>query len=749
MMDAVVDSNANDQAGATKPTRTITYDFVIVGSGCAGQSAFKTLKDKCPSARIAVIDPVRLATGKEGRNVDQYKDTATGFNPKLKTVQLMDDTSTQLKYKYGILLATGSRGAPPPLELFQLSALPRVFELRTTELPRNSMRRPVLAPEHVRRAILGSASKGAKVAILGSGWDALDLACVISKQGRKKPAMVFGSQGPAWNILPQYLSSELRKRLVKKGVDIQDRSIVRYIADIDYLNTKKIEMHTAKSYDLLDTRRTVLDMVVLAPDSFGNKGTAALPTRQIPEKMVESGDGRPWYKTWAQLAKTDDLEPSMIACFEGDGRVVVNSELCAASKVYAAGSVSKYPNSATGSSAIAGEGILDGTKAGRVAATNMSKEYSRDFGYGPRDDDINSFAAVSLPVWRSDLTSYQGTGSVTLSSLGSLGIRALCVGNCDSEKLGTRSFWWTNASAYRKLNRALEDDSDVGYDDVSTSEVAAQQLKARRRLSRRHRKLSVVNGKKGPGAPLFGTGVVFYLNKNGRIRGIMTWGLPFTAERSSEINSVLLKRLKVILASNAGVSSLDAEENHQEMNTALARASQDLVSIAFKDQPTDIAQKTHGLNGPISGFSTPLYRYTEILPATSSNLSVLKRKEGGALGVLGEDMFALDVMRLEEQETVKEENGAPPSNIPVTVYPVTVVPFQVEAAYGSEAASLSSLKELNQYLAVQRGWEENEERARPGKEDLLWLRPGDERKNSSKKQMIIEAYRSIMYAHRE
>lgn len=171
MMEASAKHKKNDREESTKPSRTITYDFVIIGSGSAGQSALKTLKEKCPSARIAVIDPVRLTTGKESRSVDYYRETATGFNPKLRTVQLMDDASTQLVYRYGILLATGSRGAPPPIELFQVSALPRVFELRTTELAGNSMQRPVLAPEHVRKAILGASSKGAKVAILGSGWD--------------------------------------------------------------------------------------------------------------------------------------------------------------------------------------------------------------------------------------------------------------------------------------------------------------------------------------------------------------------------------------------------------------------------------------------------------------------------------------------------------------------------------------------------------------------------------------------------
>jgi hypothetical protein len=127
-----------------------------------------------------------------------YAQTAIGFHPHDRTVQLLatdaDDsnsnstasTSTtsiiQLKYKYGILLATGARGAPPPLELIEDHALSRVLELRTTELVmagnnnNNKNRRPVLPPERVRRAVIDTASQGARVAILGSGWDALDLA---------------------------------------------------------------------------------------------------------------------------------------------------------------------------------------------------------------------------------------------------------------------------------------------------------------------------------------------------------------------------------------------------------------------------------------------------------------------------------------------------------------------------------------------------------------------------------------------
>ena len=73
-----------------------------------------------------------------------------------------------------------------------------------------------------------------------------------------------------------------------------------------------LELHTAKTYDLLETQRKTLDLLVVAPDTTGTKGTAALPTTEIPSRMTESGDGRPWYKTWSQLTKTSSKFPSSV-----------------------------------------------------------------------------------------------------------------------------------------------------------------------------------------------------------------------------------------------------------------------------------------------------------------------------------------------------------------------------------------------------------------------------------------------------
>ena len=466
--DITRDTNINTNTTYSGPTSTITdkssvtvqdedsetnnvnntvtlYDFVIVGFGNAGQSALKTLQKKCPHATIAIVDPLHSSKrgGKNNnngsnninKNLDHYRDTVVEFDPPSKTLRFLTDRHTSIGYKHGILIATGARGSPPPLELFQETSLSRVLELRPTELFKNT-KRPMMAPERVRKTVAEAAQRGAKIGLLGSGWETLDLLLVAEREGRrnkKRPTICYASPGICWDILPSYLSAELRKKLSTREIDLQDRSFVRYVADVQVWNCQQIELHTAKTYDLLDTRRTMLDLLVVAPDSFGDKGSAALPTTDIPERMKESSDGRPWYKTWSQIAKTSsNLEPSMVVCFEDDGRIAVNTELNVASRIYAAGGCAKYPNSSTGHSCVAGEGSIDGPEAGRVAALNMSQNYrqkGRDNNYFNSESDVveaHSFATNSLPVWRSDITSYPTVNGDRSSALSKIGIQALC-----------------------------------------------------------------------------------------------------------------------------------------------------------------------------------------------------------------------------------------------------------------------------------------------------------------------------------
>ena len=359
------------------------------------------------------------------------------------------------------------------------------------------------------------------------------------------------------------------------------------------------------------------------------------------------------------------------------------------------------------------------------------------------------------------------------------------VGKCDSERQATRAFWWTNSSAQRKMNRFIDElaehtkivnesdedgDLDAGEDSEARSSNNNKNDKkasiSRRKsvLLSRHKTRSVKA--RGLVNPIYGIGVVFYLDHYGRIQGIMTWGLQYSDRPGGSIYPQLLEYIRHLIATNAGVSALDAEENHQLVNVALGKASQQLVALAVQGR---ISNSTtigwHNLDGPIEGFSTPLYRYTEVSNSKNKTVNVLKRKDGSGLGVLGEGLYVRDDFLTEEERILAGEASSSlfstrpieaftttassteesiPTNIPTTMYPITVVPTYED----SPSVSVEKIKELHRYLAVQRWWETNENRARPGKEDPIWLRPGDERKNTSGKQAVNDAYRRVMFAHR-
>ena len=304
-----------------------------------------------------------------------------------------------------------------------------------------------------------------------------------------------------------------------------------------------------------------------------------------------------------------------------------------------------------------------------------------------------------------------------------------------------------------------EDENDSDDDEETTGSYKStnndkRAINRRKSVVVRHFKTGRLKSRGQPN-PIYGIGIVFYLDHYGRIQGIMSWGLPFADRPGEDINAELLGYMEHLIQTNAGVSALDAEENHQVMNTALGKASQKLVAIAVKGHLSDITRVWHGLDGPIEQFATPLYRYTEVSTSKNKTVNVLKRKDGSGLGVLGEGLYARDEFErgesthtgsMRNSELVFEDGDEEelPSNIPATMYPIKVHPMYQD----SKPISADTVKELNRFLAVQSWWEANENRARPGKEDPLWLRPGDEKKNTSGKQKLNDAFRRVMFAHR-
>jgi hypothetical protein len=401
-------------------------------------------------------------------------------------------------------------------------------------------------------------------------------------------------------------------------------------------------------------------------------------------------------------------DPCFITCYKDDGRIAVNSELCACTGVYAAGSVAKCANALTGHAVVAGVGVEDGRAAGRIAGMNMARHYNHPntgssnlFSFGSNKGPVPEFAKDPIPVWRSDL----GAFGSTRTSLSEVGITALCVGNCDSETLNTHGVWWTNQSTQRRLMSLLGNDDDD--DDLGTIRKKHQEKKRIRRSLK----------------PVYGLGVIFYLDRTGKVQGVMTWGLPFTPHRSQELNAQLVEQMKDVIKTNGGFRYLETDLDHIKMSKYLCDESKKMVATAFASDAGDVG-KSYQVDGALENFPRPLHRYTEIRPPSVRSVGVLKRKDGHGFGILGEDLFA----RYEDDSIA---DASPPRPHPT-------------GNVGSAVNKVEARYEWAVWEQKERRWDENEARARPPKEEPLWIRKGDETRNIPQRERIAAAYRSVI-----
>lgn len=255
-------TTAPDSVGKndTSSTKTKSYDFVIVGNGTTGRSAVETLREKCPNATIALIDPLRkpLQQPRRRSRIDFVQDAVVSLDPRQRRIGMVSNGA--INYKYAVLLATGSHGAPPPSYLVEEKAHTNIFELRPTglDLGRNTC----LPPIEIRTKAIQLAKKGQVIGILGSSWDAVDLAIATAAAGKRtrRPALFFGGSGPLSQTVPTYLSSAIAKRLKQKRVSIHDRTLIRYINHDDVDGS--LQIYSARSYDFLDSSRTLVDHMV-------------------------------------------------------------------------------------------------------------------------------------------------------------------------------------------------------------------------------------------------------------------------------------------------------------------------------------------------------------------------------------------------------------------------------------------------------------------------------------------------------
>ena len=422
----------------------------------------------------------------------------------------------------------------------------------------------------------------------------------------------------------------------------------------------------------------------VAPRIRGQQGSASIPT------VTPNGDVV--FNTWAKICSDEN---KVISCYSDDGRIVVNSELSAASNIFAAGSVAKYPNHITGHATVAGEGVLDGSQAGDVAATNMSKDYHLREGKERHNvpPSSNIFSNnKSLSVCRSDRLS-----TTSSPSLSSVGIHALCVGQCDSETMSTHGFWWTNQSRRLTRRRSILSSSQSG----------------------RSRK------------PVYGQGVVYYLDRAGTIRGVMLWGLPFTkSSKSPQLNNPLIERMKNIIHTNGDAMQKDHADEIIKMRldpdllypSHLAEESRILATMAInKSQSDQIVRKK---------VPRPLHRFLPSKPISVTKTGVLKRNEKIGTGSVGEDIFERAGHDIGSIEGERSRN------------PSLVHYFDYDWS-SSRPMSLDDLDseeediELDGDDLIYQPVSKNPDHAaRPSKEEALWMRKGEIAKTQSFNEKI-------------
>jgi hypothetical protein len=685
------------------------YDFVVVGYGTAGRSAVKQLKRDCPSATVALVDPLQHFSGSADHTdgLDFYPNYAMGIDPRIRQIHLLSSIPNlppkTIHYKHGVLLATGARGAPIPHYLYDDKAANFIWELRPTIIQCDGQTRQVLRKDQVYDKAISAAQEGKQIAVLGSGWDAVDIAiatvCSCTKR-QSRPILVTGSSGPLRNVLPDYLASSLTKRLRVKGLQIMDRTLIQYIRSDTSSQNDPLHLYTCKSYDSLDISVNKIDRIVAAPDTNGSRGCATVITLDCPEHLKNSQKGRSWYTSWSSLAMTSPSDPISIGCYKDDGRVAVNAELCAVAAVYAAGSVAKFSNSRSGHADVAGYGIEDATKAGQLAASNMSRVYRslnrQSALFRVNNQEVREWPKTLDPiaVFRTDRLQ----SSCKKSWLSKHGVNALLVGNCDSERFATHAIWWTNQAAQKRLLSLAS---------------GSENFKRRKTIQNAF-------------TPVYGLGVIYFQDQSGRVQGVMTWGLPFTSNNSeAALNHRLVELMKDTILYNGYMNSLHSDADNIRMATFLEQRTKELVSLAFEEYAEDYKRgKMHQRVGEHANFPKSLHRYSKPKLASVRTHGMLKRKEGqGAHGILGEDLFT-------RYEDAFEDAPLEPPDMAKNI--------------GFAAKHVHTMYEWQTYERLESRFDENEIRARPSKEDLLWIRKGDENRNQSHAEKLYQTYKNLL-----
>jgi hypothetical protein len=246
--------------------------------------------------------------------------------------------------------------------------------------------------------------------------------------------------------------------------------------------------------------------------------------------------------------------------------------------------------------------------------------------------------------------------------------------------------------------------------------------------------------------PVYGSGVVFYLDRSGNVGGIMLWGLPYTLNprdvQSHDLNTELIERMTSVIRSNGGVSVTDHSEsilrNHPGMNMDvhllsylhLGEESKYLATLALTGtacaQDTGTSDRKQHLTRRVV-LGRPLHRYTPIKPAELTNVGKMHRKNEAGHATEEDDIFYSSMESSTDVDDVtSHEPGRPPSL--KRIYPMQ----DMMSLAGTERYSIGTTVGERRRMQL--------ERSRPPKEEPLWMRHGDEHRFVSKRDVMVDSF---------
>jgi hypothetical protein len=210
---------------------------------------------------------------------------------------------------------------------------------------------------------------------------------------------------------------------------------------------------------------------------------------------------------------------------------------------------------------------------------------------------------------------------------------------------------------------------------------------------------------------VYGIGAVYYVDGSGTVQGVMTWGIPCTSGKEGDLNPRLCTLMKEMVMGTGDYPLFVGGDAAVDVAEFLTQKSRQLVSAAFDGADADSVAEPRGLTS-----RKPLYRVTEAPSPHARSHALLKRKDGNAHGMSGEDVF-FRLPRLERRPYSRNDTG-------------------------SEA---SPQEVWDRWLRVEREFDENEAHARPVREDQLWVRKGDEMRHSSARDATAAAYKAAIF----